>query len=294
LTTISVVVPTYNRAVTLRRALISIQAQTLQPDEVIVVDDGSTDNTSAVLADFPTVRILRLDRTLGAAGARNAGVRYASSHCIAFLDSDDAWEPSKLDQQLRALESPAAPDLVCTGVIVTTCAGTTVRHGLAAMSPATGWTFREFQTYPFAPSTWLIRRSVFAAVGFFDETLPNCEDLDLLARMSGRHRMQLLAEPLVRKHNLPDSLDSNVARTAASLEILFERHALLWSRAPEAAVASYVRLANMHMRAGDPHRARGSLWRALVRQPRRLESWALLGASLLGPRVYRRIARRVT
>ena len=93
--TVSVIIPTYNRAAFLRRALQSVQNQTRQADEVIVVDDGSTDATAAVVADYSDV-IYRFQENAGVAAARNRGAQIAAGEWLAFLDSDDQWQPQKL------------------------------------------------------------------------------------------------------------------------------------------------------------------------------------------------------
>jgi glycosyltransferase involved in cell wall biosynthesis len=290
---VTAIVPTHNRATTLGRALASIYAQTRVPDEVLVVDDASTDGTAAVVAKHPGALHLRLERNVGAGAARNAGIRRARGEWLAFLDSDDAWAPGKLEAQLAAADLHPPADLVCTGITVSEHGGWRGDFGFDGVSPDEGWTFSEFQNYPFAPSSWLVRRSVFETTGYFDEQLPNCEDLDLLARMSGRHRMRMLAEPLVLKHNLADSRDASLERTAASHEILMARHPGLWARSPQARVASCVRLATMCMDAGQTDRARSFLWRAIRAQPASGQAWALLAGTLLGRRNYQRTWYRV-
>jgi len=293
MSSVSAIVPTHNRAATLRRALASVFSQTRPPDEVIVVDDASTDATADVLRDFPTARVVRLDRNGGAANARNEGVRHATGEFVAFLDSDDVWLSHKLELQLAAFAGEPSPDLVCSGITVRGSGGAVAYHGFAGDSPAEGWSFGEFQNYPFCPSTWLIRRAVFDAVGPFDASLPNCEDLDYLARLAGRCRMRLIADPLVLKYNLHDSLDANLSRTAVSYQTLFSRYPALWRRAPRALIASHVRLASMYARAGDLGRARALLWQTARRHPGNTAPWLLLAASLLGPRAYQRAWRHV-
>jgi glycosyltransferase involved in cell wall biosynthesis len=293
MSSVSAIVPTHNRAATLHRALASVFGQTRPPDEVIVVDDASTDDTAAVLRDFPAARVVRLERNGGAAHARNEGIRHAAGELIAFLDSDDVWLSHKLELQLAAFAAAPSPDLVCTGITVRGSGGAVAYHGFAGDSPPEGWSFGEFQNYPFCPSTWLVRRSVFGAVGPFDASLPNCEDLDYLARLAGRCRMRLIADPLVVKYNLHDSLDASLARTEASYQALFSRYPALWARAPQAVVASHVRLAGMHARAGDLGRARALLWQTARRHPGRPAPWLLLAASLLGRRAYQRAWRHL-
>ncbi|MGD9255575.1 MAG: glycosyltransferase family A protein, partial [Chromatiales bacterium] len=102
--TISVIIPTCNRVETLPRALDSVLAQTLSVDEVIVVDDGSTDGTAdLVRASYPQVRLLQQPNR-GVSAARNRGIRKATGDWIAFLDSDDRWLPAKLEAQFRLIE----------------------------------------------------------------------------------------------------------------------------------------------------------------------------------------------
>lgn len=288
MTTITAILPTYNRAHTLPRALASVFAQTRPPDEVIVVDDASTDDTAAVVAGFPGARLLRLDRNGGASRARNAGVREATGSLLAFIDSDDVWVANKLETQLFYLQSNPQVDLLCTGITVNERSGKVASHGFDFRAPAAGWTFAELQTYPFSTPTWLIRREAFIANGMFDESLANCEDLDFLARMLARHRIEMLRESLVVKYNQSDSINSDLKRTAESYAVLFERHRALWARTPAAMATTRLRLANMHVREGDMARVRAELLRALRLQPLRPRLWLLLLASIFGPRAYTR------
>lgn len=290
-TTVSAIVPTYNRADTLPRALTSIFDQTRVPDEIIVVDDGSTDGTADVVRRFPQARLVRLDANGGAARARNAGVRLARGTLIAFLDSDDAWSPRKLERQLARMVQANAPALLCTGVLVHLPDGRAPIVATGPQHPPATWSFEEFQNYAFATSSWLIARDALLALGLFDEKLPNCEDLDLLARMSGRYAIEVLPEQLTVKYNRPDSLDANLVRTAESYAILFSRHRELWARAPAALSRSYQRLANMHIRAGDMPKGRLALARAAMNLPWRLSNWALYMLSLLGRSAYLKVRR---
>jgi len=102
--TVSVIIPTYNRSHTIAQAIQSVQEQSIEPLEIIVIDDGSTDNTSALIKEtFPDVKLYRQSNH-GVSHARNRGIESASGNWIAFLDSDDAWYPGKLEAQLKELE----------------------------------------------------------------------------------------------------------------------------------------------------------------------------------------------
>jgi glycosyltransferase involved in cell wall biosynthesis len=292
MTTVTAIVPTYNRADTLARALASVFAQRRAPDEVLIVDDGSldADATAAVVARFPAARRIRLEQNGGAGRARNAGVRQAKGELIAFLDSDDAWRPDKLARQLAELRDA---ELLCTGITVHERSGRVTDYPGSPPRSAAGWSFADFQAYPFAPTTWLIRRRVLDEAGGFDESLRNCEDLDLLARLAHR-RIRVLPDVLAVKHNRADSLDAALARTADSYQILLQRHAAIWARAPAAAARGCCRVAHMHVDAGELAQARRALLRGLRHAPADLRSWGLLAASAFGVRgvhALRRLAR---
>lgn len=280
-------IPTYNRAHTLARALASVFAQTRPADEVIVVDDGSTDGTDAVVRGFPRARLIQLEANRGAAAARNAGARQARGDYIAFLDSDDAWMSEKIELQLDRMGRHSAPDLLCTAIRVQENEGARRVYQAPAPLPGKGWTFREFRTYSFSTSTWLIRRDTFFLLGGFDESLANCEDLDFLARLVGaERRIEAMPDVLTDKFDLADSLDVNRERTARSYEVIFPRHETLWAKSPLAAATAYRRLANMHIRARDMRSARLALWSAVCRAPLHIRFWLHLTLTLLGYRGY--------
>jgi glycosyltransferase involved in cell wall biosynthesis len=175
---VSVVIPAFNAARYLGAALGSVLAQTQPPDEIVVVDDGSIDDTASVAQAFPGVRLVSRDHR-GIAAARNAGVAATSGGWIAFLDADDLWLPDKLERQfvriaaspgtcgvfgwLRTFVSPELPD------------ETRARFRI---DPA--------PTPGYHASTLLIARETFADVGHFAEDLPAGEFIDWAARARDR------------------------------------------------------------------------------------------------------------
>lgn len=196
---VSVVIPTFDRASVLPRALDSVGAQTLSPAEVIVVDDGSTDDTAELVERrFPSVRLLRQENR-GVSAARNRGIEASGGEWIALLDSDDEWRPSKLERQMSGLEE--RPELrVCHTDEIWIRQGRRVnprqihaKHG--------GWIFEHcLPLCAMSPSSILIHRSIFEEVGMFDEELPACEDYDLWLRICSRYPVLYVDEPLVVKH----------------------------------------------------------------------------------------------
>ena len=196
---VSVVVPTFERAAMLPRALESVEEQTCPPGEVIVVDDGSTDGTGELARRrFPGVRYLRREHG-GVSAARNTGIAAAGGEWVALLDSDDVWRPEKLERQLTALA--AAPEhLVCHTDEIWVRDGRRVNPGRRHAKRG-GRIFRHcLPLCAISPSAALIHHSVFDTVGGFDEDLPACEDYDLWLRITARYPVLLVDEPLVEKH----------------------------------------------------------------------------------------------
>lgn len=196
---ISVVIPTYNRRDLLKRALLSVLAQTSLPTDIIVIDDGSTDDTAAMVrAEFPAVRYYYQENQ-GVSSARNTGIQQATGDWIAFLDSDDEWLPEKLTRQQAALT--AHPDShICH------TEEQWIRNGVR-VNPAKqyaktgGWIFTDcLPLCAISPSTVMIHRSIFAAIGLFDTELPACEDYDLWLRITAHYPVLLIEEPQIKKH----------------------------------------------------------------------------------------------
>ena len=196
---ISVVIPTHNRCHTLARALDSVIAQSVQPLEVIVIDDGSTDETGPLLkSHYPQVKVFRQSNH-GVSHARNRGIETAQGDWIAFLDSDDAWYPGKLEAQLRELERNPATRLCHTDEHW-------IRNGKRINqrfrhAKRGGRIFQHcLPLCAISPSASLIHQSVFADIGYFDEDLPACEDYDFWLRLTAREAVAFCDAPLVIKY----------------------------------------------------------------------------------------------
>ncbi len=197
---VSAIIPTYNRVAKVIKAVQSVLAQTLPDIEIIVVDDGSTDDTAKLLRNEfgDRIKLLRLPCNHGVSYARNRGFALSRGAFIAFLDSDDLWLPEKTARQLSFMR--ARPDLLISqtdeiwvrnGKRVNPC-----RHHLKP----SGSIFTEcLPLCVVSPSAVMMRRKFFAAVGLFAEELPACEDYDLWLRTACRYPVALLPEKLVTK-----------------------------------------------------------------------------------------------
>jgi glycosyltransferase involved in cell wall biosynthesis len=200
---VSVVIPTYNYARFLGRAIESVMAQTVAPIEIIVVDDGSTDETPEVLARYANhVTALRRMNS-GVASARNAGISVANGDLVAFLDSDDVWRPTKLERQLELQARYPECGAVGCGVEVVDAAGSTLR--ILEFKDATGSPRERLRAFALrqrwvggSSSGALIPRHVLASVGGFDATLEAAEDWDLWLRIGVDYPVRNVPEPLTQ------------------------------------------------------------------------------------------------
>ena len=196
---ISVIIPTYNRAHTLRRALDSVLAQTRPADEILVIDDGSTDTSRELLAQhYPQVRYLYQDNA-GVSAARNLGIKHASGDWLALLDSDDEWLPEKLARQSAAIDAQPNYQL-CH------CDEIWIRNGrrvnpMKKHAKAGGWIFSHcLPLCAISPSAAMIRKDLIEHLGLFDESLPACEDYDLWLKVCAQQPVLYLDEPLLNKY----------------------------------------------------------------------------------------------
>ncbi len=196
---ISVVVPTFDRAHTLPRALDSILRQSLPATEIIVVDDGSQDDTKDLIRyRYPQVHYLRQPNS-GVSSARNRGIGAAGGDWIAFLDSDDAWLPDKLAAQCAVLREH--PNIrLCHTQEVWIRRGRRVNQ-MNKHTKSGGYIFRKcLPRCVISPSASLLHRSLFEELGTFDEDLSACEDYDLWLRVCATEPVAFVPEPQIRKY----------------------------------------------------------------------------------------------
>lgn len=199
---ISVIVPTYNRAHTLGRALDSALAQSLKPFEIIVVDDGSTDSTAETVeywrgrnVDFQGLIYLKTENR-GVSSARNVGASKAKGDWLAFLDSDDEWLPHKLARQApltKNYELVHGEEIwIRNGVRV---------NAMDKYKKSGGRIFKRcVDICCISPSSVLIRRELFLKLDGFRNDFPVCEDYELWLRITSRHEVGFIEEPVLKKY----------------------------------------------------------------------------------------------
>lgn len=195
----SVIIPTRNRAAMLRDAVESVLAQKEASFELIVVDDGSEDDTPRMLAAYgEAVHTIRLARPSGVSAARNAGIQASRGEWIAFLDSDDLWLPGKLRAQLEYFNEHPQMRICQTDEIWVQNGRR--RNPRRYHAKPSGWCFeRLLERCLVSPSAVMVHRTLFEEVGLFDESLLACEDYDLWLRIGCRYPMGLVPKALVIK-----------------------------------------------------------------------------------------------
>ena len=218
---VSVIIPVFNRWNLAERALRSALAQTFPAFEVIMVDDGSTIPAPSSLTEDPDKRfsLVSLEENRGAAAARNFGVDRAKYSMIAFLDSDDAWSPGKLERQFHFMEyGPHPNDVSCTGYYYARKIGTG-RSYIEVKDTTKTVSGRALLDgcYLSPGSTLMVRKTIFKEIGPMDQSLSRLEDWDWMMRASRRVNIKILPEPLcyVEQQGLPNYAD--VLTTVRSL-----------------------------------------------------------------------------
>ncbi len=202
---VSVVLPTYNRAALLGRAIRSVLRQSYTDLELLVIDDGSTDDTPAVMNGFRDrrIRYISLPQNTGAGAARNVGIRMARGKFLAFQDSDDEWMPSKLAKQMSAFEQgPVRLGMVYSDMQKILGDGSVTYFAAPVSSNRLiNPSIRFYQVCNLGVQSAVIKREYLDAAGHFNETLPAFEDLEMFIRLSRLCDFHRLREPLVKYYD---------------------------------------------------------------------------------------------
>ena len=227
---ISVVIPCYNRRDKIMPCVESVLGQSYDNIEVILVDDGSTDGTGELFSDLgdSRLRFLRYEENRGACHARNYGAERANGEYIAFQDSDDTWEPDKLEKQLALLKDSGA-DLCFCGM------RRVAENGAEFYYPVHGFraerALEEFLAENRASTqTMLMKRPVWRELRF-DESFRRYQDWDFAIRAAERFRLAYLPEALARSEVSADSISSTV-KSYPALQHLYTKHRSLYERFP--------------------------------------------------------------
>lgn len=296
---VSVTVPTYNRLPHLREAVASVVAQTYPNWELIVVDDGSEDGTQEWIAglDDPRIRLLALPHSGNLGHVRNRGIAEARGELVAFLDSDDAFEPRKLEAQVAALTARPECGWSYTALTRVDRTGAEIGDaGIRSWREISGWILEDLLRFDALVDTptVMVRRTLLDQVGPLDEDLSECQDYDLFFRLARVSPAVAVPEALTRKRVHAGSLSGDRLRVHEAWIVVYERFG---ARSTERRVrhtcdreARRHRLSAAMRRAqqGDPLAGLAHVTTVLRRRPWTARGWRVLGSILLRPHSWRR------
>ncbi len=290
-TNVSIVIPTYNCANLLERAIKSVLAQTYENWELIVVDDGSTDETENLVVSFqriePRIKYIRQNNSGAPARPRNTGIRNSLGEYIAFLDHDDEWLPDKLKKQVTLLETSPEVAFVSCDVIVLSS-----ERGEFISSP--GYKGENFlkkmleKNLILTASSVVVRKKVFNEIGLFDETLRFADDWDMWVRIASRYKFDYINEPLVRYywHGENRMKRTKVIERIQDYERFIYKHWVLLEKFPKAMDINLRYLGLLNMQNGDTEKARRYFRLALTYTPWSVRTLINFALSYFGSDVY--------
>ncbi len=291
---VSVVVPTRDRPALLATALRSVQAQDEAAWELIVVDDGSSDAAAhavrRLVVAIPGAYLVRLERSVGAAAARNAGLERARGHYVAFLDDDDAWTPGFLTRMTAALVTHPHADLAY-------CRRRTEIDGRRFV-PALPRLTTESDALPLLltgnfidTSTALVRRAPLAAMGGFDAALPRLQDWDLWLRLARASRFVYVDDVLVESGPIGEGISASPSRLVEACRLLAERRPAELGMDARARADFFYALATFLMVGGARDAAGAYFRRSLRERPLRPRRLAAAAAARFAPALYGMVTR---
>ncbi len=196
---VSVIIPTYNRGWVLKKAIDSVFSQDYSNFELIVVDDGSTDDTKSIIKEYGDNILYLYQENGGVSSARNFGIKNSSGSLIALLDSDDVWMEGKLDAQVKFFHQNKG-SVICQTEEIWIRNGKRV-NPMKKHRKIAGYIFKEsLHLCLISPSAVMMRKSLFDEIGLFDESLLSCEDYDLWLRVLLKHPVDLIESPYIYKY----------------------------------------------------------------------------------------------
>lgn len=292
---ISVILPTYNRAGLVGRAISSVLQQTFQDFELIVVDDGSSDGTDEVVRGFsdPRIRYIKHDRNQGPSAAKNTGIKNADCDLIAIQDSDDESFPTRLEKEYQAIL--ALDDHI--GVVYSKMLRVSGRREYLFPSPEyTGHEEDFFHTalgygvlrIPIGSA--LIRKQVFERVGLFDERLRAFDDFEFFIRAARSYGFYSLKEPLLTYHASNDNVSHDAVNAAQAQKRIFRTHYRDIKPSRVCLARHFQEIGHAYMIDGNFKKGLAFIIKGWVRQPADLRTIGVFLAALGGPKFYKRIA----
>jgi len=283
---VSVIIPTYNRAKLLKRAIESVLNQTFQDFELIVVDDGSTDDTKEIVKSFNNQKIIYIyqENFGGAAGPKNVGIKMAQGKYIAILDSDDEWLPEKLQKQVTLFERSKNEKLGVVGCDIYIIEGKNKRQ---YRMPRHKDIFKRILVTDDlgTGSTMIYKKEVFEKVGLFDENLKSGQDREMRLRLAQHYNFDFVDEFLVNYYYAQNGIASkglNIEKREKDWQYIFEKYKNYYL-ADKKLYSDKLRYdGTRYMMLGFRQKAQKSFMASIVKNPLNLKSYLYLFLSLFG------------
>ncbi len=292
---ISVIIPTYNRSALLKRAIKSVLNQTFQDFELIVVDDGSTDDTKKIVDSFSNQKITYIyqQNSGGASRPKNTGIKTAKGDYIAILDSDDEWLPDKLKKQIQYFAESKNPKLGVVGCDIVIIEG----------SKKTNYKIPKYKNIfkrilitddMGTGSAMMYKKEVFDKVGLFDENLKSGQDREMRLRLSQVYDFGFVNELLVNYyigHNNISSTGLNIEKREKDWQYLFEKYKTYYE-ADKKLYSDKLRYeGTRYMILGLKNKAQKSFWQSIIKNPVNLKSYLYLFFSFGGTSFYNLLSK---
>ncbi len=297
---VSVIIPTYNRADLLPRAVNSVLSQTYHDYEIIIIDDHSPDNTQDVIAAFsdPRIRSIRHQTNRRQSAAINTGIASARGEYIAFLDDDDEWLPNKLEGQVQILDA-SANDVGLVYGWMDSIEDSTGRETPTYRNTTEGDIFEDSLALniPGPTIVLLVRSSVAREVGGIDASLSRYNDADFICRVSQRYRVAVLPEVVAKAHfdheheRMGDNTPKYLADAANFLRMHMDRFSTELNERPRTRSILLRRLAGVEMMRGNRRAALSAFASAFQLDPVGVIR-AILGNRRLAAKLFVRILRK--
>jgi glycosyltransferase involved in cell wall biosynthesis len=291
--TVSIIIPTFNRNETLKRAVKSALDQTFEAIEIIVIDDASDISPEKMVASFNDSRIkfIRHNLNRGGAAARNTGINASIGNYIAFLDSDDEWLPEKLSSQIRCLENRSIHfGAHYSGLTIISSKNEIV--GIRSPSAAGDISTQLYASNCIGPlSSVVVRRNALDQCGLFDEDLPSCQDWDLYIRLSQHFKFECTEKALVNYYLGKNSITSNPMAKAIGHRRIVEKYMAHIKRDRNALYKQLITIGHYFCKASHTKKGRREFIRAIRAIPFKLQGYIYIVFSLLGGKAYNRLVK---
>jgi len=284
---VSVILPTFNRAYIVKRAIDSVLDQRYKNLELIIIDDCSTDNTKKVVQSYSDKRVKYIvnAHNLGGAGSRNEGIKIAKGAFIAFQDSDDEWLPQKLEEQISILDQ--SPDEI-GAIYCNFHSASDQKIHIYHSSKKEGDIHQELLVANFItlPSL-VVRKQSLKIVGLFDPDLPRLQDWDLLLRLSQRYKIGYTDKILLKTYFSPDSITAKSTAYTKALGMILDKYKEEFTRNKKIYAKHLFNLANnLSYEPGSAMKIKNCLLQAWKLHPAQLLYLFVFLISLFGRKPY--------